>query len=160
MPQATLNRNGKPFRPALARASTSHGRLQTKSYPTLKQTGDKKDSDEFEQPNTDSDKENWDPEDCINSRRQHISEAKHRLSRQVLGNNMQVVSQGSNLGDMMASKRQTRINADVEVDDDVARFMADGSNDNSSQAASTSSGDSEELDCVQSLLSLSQGNWK
>jgi hypothetical protein len=160
MPQATLSRSGKPFRPALARASTSHGRLQTKSYPTLKQTGDKNGRDEFEQPNTDSDKENWEPENHINPQRQRTSEPKHRPSRQVLGDNMQVISQGSSLGDMMASKRQTRVNTDVEVDDDVARFMADGSKDSGSQPASTSSGDSEELDCVQSLLSLSQGNWR
>lgn len=161
MPQAALSRNGKPFRPALARASTSYGRLQTKACPALKtQTGDKKGSDEFEQPNTDSDKENWEPEDHINPRRQHASEPKYRPSRQVLGENMQVVSQGNSLGAMMASERQTRINADVEVDDDVARFMADGSKDDSSQSSSTSSGGSEELDCVQSLLSLSQGNWK
>jgi len=160
MPQATLSRTGKPIRPAFTRASTSHDHLQTKSYPALKQTGGKKDSDDFEQPNTDSDKENWDPEDHINPRRQHTYEPKHPSSRQVLGHNMQVVSQGSGLGAMMASKRQTRINSDVEVDDDVARFMADGSKDNGSQSASTSSGDSEELDCVQSLLSLSQGNWR
>jgi hypothetical protein len=160
MSHAALSRNGKPPRPTLARASTSQGRLQIKACPALKtQTGDKKGNDEFEQPNTDSDKENWEPEDHINPRRQYKSEPKHRPSRQVLGENMQVVSQGSSLGSMMASKRQTRINADVEVDDDVARFMADGSRENSSQA-STSSGDTEELDCVQSLLSLSQGNWK
>jgi hypothetical protein len=152
MPQVASSRNGKPFRPALSRASTSHGRLQTKTHPDKKEG-----SDEFEQPNTDSDKENWEPEDHINSRRLHVFEPKHRPSRQVLGENMQVISQGSSLGALMASKKQTRIN---EVDDDVARFMADGNKEDSSQPVSTSSEGFEELDCVQSLLSLSQGNWK
>jgi len=156
MSQAVLSRSGKPSRPALVRASTSHGRLQTKAHPVVKQTGDKKGSDEFEQPNTDSDKENWEPEGHVSSRLPHV----YRPSRQVLGENTQLLSQSSSLGAMMASEKQKRVKADIEIDGEVVRFMTGGSKHNSSHRTSTSSGDSEELDCVHSLLSLSQGNWK
>jgi hypothetical protein len=59
------------------------------------------------------------------------------------------MSQSSSLGAMM-NRASGKI---VEVDEDVRHFISkEGS------ASTPSSGD--DLDCVQSLLSLSQGNWR
>ena len=152
---------GKTARPPLARASTSLARLQTVGKDERgvlpRKTGepaDDDDDDDWEQPNTDSDKENWEPEGVINPRRPHVYEPKWRPGRKALGENTREMSQSGSLGVMMARERNR--SAGAEVDDEVTRFMGERSKEASD--STTSSG--EELDCVQSLLSLSQGNWR
>lgn len=153
-----VEKPGKKARRPLARASTSYGRLQNK-VEMKNDSGGKlvradKEGEEWEQPNTDSDKENWEPEGVINPRRPHVYEPKWRPTRKVLGENVHAMSESSSLGAMMgrASYRS------VEVDDEVTKFL--GSNDASERGSASTNSSGEELDCVQSLLSLSQGNWR
>ena len=149
--------DAKRVGPALARAETSFGRLQSdRKGAGGKRAGkaDPPDDEDWEQPNTDSDKENWEPEGLINPRRPHVYEPKWRPARKALGENTREMSYSGSLGALMA--REMNTNADADVDVEVARFM--GGRSKEASESTTSSG--EELDCVQSLLSLSQGNWK
>lgn len=155
---AGVEKAGKKARQPLARASTSYGRLQSKVEGKY-DTGGKlvcadKEGEEWEQPNTDSDKENWEPEGLINPRRPHVYEPKWRPARKVLGENAHAMSQSSSLGAMMSMASYKG----VEIDDEVRSFM--GSKDGSERARASTTSSGEDLDCVQSLLSLSQGNWR
>jgi hypothetical protein len=137
-----------PTKPGLKRATTTNGRLQQPTKKTVGKKGDE--SEEWERPSTDSDKENWEPEDGqsqIPHRRAHANLPTGRPGRPVLGENTKVLSQSGSLGVMMA--REKKLNGEV-IDAEVAAFMGSG----------TGSSVGEDLDCVQSLLSLSQGNWK
>ena len=163
----------KSPRPGLVRASTSYGRLQTKPPDTVptpdKGKGNDNDSD-FEVPQTESDKENWEPEDRHqDSRRSRVIEPHttgQRRQRQILGENTHILSQSSSLGAMMAREKQQQVSGKKQVtnteslnpeeDDEIATFMSNrGAN---SGRTSISSG--EELGCVEGLLALSQGNWR
>jgi len=135
---------------------------KTKS-PAKRKAKDSQD-DEFETPNTESDKENWEPLDQHSRRRVPPQTPQDkRTGRQILGENTQVLSQNSSLGAMMArEKRQKRgvqqdgENVNPEYDEEVANFMK--VREDSSGRTSVESG--EDLDCVQGLLKLSQGNWR
>lgn len=163
----------KSPRPGLVRASTSYGRLQTKPPDTVstpdKGKGNDNDSD-FEVPQTESDKENWEPEDQHQgSRRSRVVEPHttgQQRQRQILGENTHILSQSSSLGAMMAREKQQQASGKKQVtntesfnpeeDDEIATFMSNrGAN---SGRTSISSG--EELGCVEGLLALSQGNWR
>jgi hypothetical protein len=153
-----VEKSGKKTRRPLARASTSFGRLQSK-VEVKNDSGGKlvraeKEGEEWEQPNTDSDKENWEPEGVINPRRPHLYEPKWRPTRKVLGENAHAMSESNSLGAMMGRASY----GSVEVDDEVKKLL--GSNEASESASASTTGSGEELDCVQSLLSLSQGNWR
>ena len=135
--------SGKQPRPKLQRASTTHGRLQQPKDRTGKC------GEEFERsPGSDSDKENWDPEDSMAHprRRPQGNELNPRRGRKILGENAHLPSYQTSLGGLMDSEKRRRA-APAAVDDEVAAFM-DAANE------------SEDLDCVQSLLSLSKGNWR
>ncbi|KAF2122636.1 hypothetical protein BDV96DRAFT_482017 [Lophiotrema nucula] len=142
----------KPRAP-MQRASTTFGRLQTKE-------GKKKDgSDSDEIPQTESDKENWEP-DVPQSRRakpQHAPLGSQR-PRQILGENTEIMSQSSSLGAMLAKEgvkgtpKRNRENQDPEKDDELRTFMSGG--------GSASLSTAEEAGCVEGLLKLSQGNWR
>lgn len=167
---------GSKKRGPLKRATTAHGRIQSNVVEILadakkpaKKGGDDDGEDEFERPNTDSDKENWEPEDERRGGSGSGSQQKAASQpgkRRVLSENSKVMSQSSSLGAMMAHERRSKRGqagsskskskvAD-DVDDEVAGFMRGASSTRT--ATGTSSGD--ELDCVHSLLSLSQGNWR
>lgn len=152
---SVAQKGGKKGRQPLARASTSYGRLQSRTGERKGDSGGRlvkgksKEGEEWEAPNTDSDKENWEPEDVINPRRPHVYEPKWRGSRKMLGENMNVMSESSSLGALMGRAGGKR----AEVDEEVKRFMG-----KEASVGTTSSG--EDMDCVQSLLSLSQGNWR
>ena len=161
----------KSSRPGLVRASTSYGRLQTKpsdAVPTPDK-GNDNDSD-FEVPQTESDKENWEPEDQHQGPRRSRMIEPHttgqQRQRQILGENTDILSQSSSLGAMMAREKQQQASGkkqvtntecfNLEEDDEIATFMSNrGAN---SGRTSISSG--EELGCVEGLLALSQGNWR
>lgn len=163
----------KSPRTGLVRASTSYGRLQTKS-PNAIPTPDKNkcsDTDnDLDIPQTESDKENWEPDDQHQGPRRNRMVELHtigqRCQRQILGENIDILSQSSSLGAMLArEKRQQEpgkkqaVDAESfnpEEDDEIATFM--GSRGANSSRTSVSSG--EELGCVEGLLALSQGNWR
>ena len=146
--------DAKSARPPLARAEADVARLQAERRRAKLAGKADAEEEEWERPNTDSDKENWEPEGLINPRRPNIYEPKWRPARKALGENTSEMSYGGSLGALMA--RESSNTVDVDVDVDVARFM--GSESKDASESTTSSG--EELDCVQSLLSLSQGNWR
>lgn len=135
-------------KPALQRASTAHGRIQQPGKKSVEM-------DVWEQANTDSDKENWEPED---GRAQPQSSRRHarphgsnaRAGRQVLGENTQLLSQSGSLGAMMNREKKAKL----EMDPEVQAFMG------ATQGATGGKTIGDELDCVASLLSLSKGNWK
>ncbi|KAF2733930.1 hypothetical protein EJ04DRAFT_467486 [Polyplosphaeria fusca] len=138
----------------LQRASTTHGRLQTK---TKTKKGDSSESDEL--PQTESDKENWEPEvQQPQSRRPRPQQAPSASGhRQILGENTEIMSQSTSLGAMIEKEQgkrrgvSERGSSDPEQDEEVRAFMSGG----------RSSFDSaEEAGCVEGLLKLSQGHWR
>jgi hypothetical protein len=103
----------------------------------------------------DSDKENWIP----GTRTSHIrrrAASQHHSSRPVLREsngwggkvNKDVASRRSRLS--QASQRKANDKALPPVDTEVSTFMAGGGG----------SSQEEDLDCIQGLLSLSQGAWR
>jgi hypothetical protein len=140
----------KKSRGSLQRASTTSGRLSTREY---KKSGDETESDEF--PQTESDKENWEPEVTPTSRRYQVSTPPAaRRARQILGENTDVISQNASLGALLAREKGKSI-VDPEQDDELRSFM--GGDDISGR---TSLGSAEEAGCVEGLLKLSQGQWR
>ncbi|KAF2838416.1 hypothetical protein M501DRAFT_1005306 [Patellaria atrata CBS 101060] len=161
----------------LARAASSVARLQTKTSsdffaPETHNVSKKikASSAEVEEgglPTTDSDKENWEP--SVNgvtaTRRASASRPTHPR-RQILGENTQIISQSNSFGSLMDAEckvkrlRKERTfdaeNANPEDDEEIAAFM--GSAKNSVVKEDVKDGD--EMDCIQGLLSLSQGNWR
>lgn len=165
-----------PQKPNLARSSTSQGRLQGKAMlhakpsETPRQPGKDKNKDadieEYEIPNTESDKENWEPlNQDVGNRRRRLppSTPNTHRPRQILGENTDILSQSSSLGAMMARERRQKggpnhvdENVNPEDDAEIASFM--GSSRPGAGRSAVSSG--EELGCVEGLLALSQGNWR
>lgn len=136
--------NGKPARQGLQRAKTTMGRLQESSK-------NGKGGEDALSPSGDSDKENWDPDENVpqNSmpRRRNPLLGNARRGRTILGENANIPSYATSLGGMMESEKKRRA-APANVDAEVAAFMGE------------EGGTGEDLDCVQSLLSLSKGAWR
>ncbi|KAH7092063.1 hypothetical protein FB567DRAFT_516401 [Paraphoma chrysanthemicola] len=143
----------KKSRGSMQRASTINGRFSTKEY---KKGGDETESDDM--PQTESDKENWEPEVAPSARRHQISTPPAaRRARQILGENTDVMSQTASLGALLAREkgRSGKDILDPEQDDELRSFM--GGDDASGR---TSIGSAEEAGCVEGLLKLSQGQWR
>jgi hypothetical protein len=139
----------KKSRGSMQRASTISGRYSTKDY---KKGGDETESDEF--PQTESDKENWEPEVAPSARRYQVSTPPAaRRARQILGENTDVMSQTASFGAMLARETGKGI-IDPEQDDELRSFM--GGDDRSGRSI----GSAEEAGCVEGLLKLSQGQWR
>lgn len=158
------NKHGK--RPKLGRATSSLARLQNPGKVSLKPTqqpsGYGKDG-LMHSPSGDSDKENWLPnEHGGNSRRRPLppsrSEKQHN-PRAGLVDNFNVPTHAVNFG---GGRNRNRKSANVvpeifedqenigEVPAEVEKFMR-------GEVSPSKKGD---LDCIQGLLSLSQGNWR
>ena len=154
-------------KPKLARTSSSFARLQTSGSEALCETGSKsakasKPVAIWEDPDGDSDKENWEPGTQI-SRPRYRSAANCARAHNALQENDRALSQSSSLGAMMARDKGTRVTPrkravqdatpnkeNVQIDEEVAAFMGDTAQDHQS----------EDIDAVQGLLSLSQGAWR
>lgn len=140
----------KKSRGPIQRASTINGRLQSK-------TSDSSETDEL--PQTESDKENWEPNvPKIRQSRQVAPTPKSRRQRHILGENPDIMSQSNSLGammDMSTPKKGDRRSSDPEQDDELRLFM--GGSGLSSKATVSSA---EEAGCVEGLLKLSQGQWR
>jgi hypothetical protein len=142
----------------MQRASTISGRLQSKDGKEKK--GDGSESDEL--PQTESDKENWEPDIPQSQyRRQRYPGTPNQSQRQrhILGENTDIMSQSTSLGAMLArekgkngSDEESGSSEDPEQDEELKAFMTGGGR--------TSLNSAEEAGCVEGLLKLSQGNWR
>lgn len=149
-------------RPPLQRSHTSGGRLQQYSVAALKHTPKLKYSDSgasISIPGNDSDKENWTPDREYPSSqpaRGNPAPGGGKSSRSVLGekasagNTMRQRRTQPSAGKPSLGRGGKGENANPEADPELAAFMK--------QRSSIS--EEGELDCVQGLLSLSQGNWR
>ena len=139
---APLGSNGQRLKPKLARAKSSLARLQGDDTTTKKKHGSGSQPQVSGSPSGDSDKENWAPgthSSQSSLRRTHASSS----SRPVLGDNQSMLSYASGL-DNVVQKSVRRI---------------DGK-ENRNQVTGCSKAKGSDLDCVQGLLSLSQGAWR
>ena len=149
--------------PKLARTSSSFARLQNSGKAVLGDAANKGKGSKaiaiWEDPDGDSDKENWEPGTQI-SRPRNSRFADSNRVHAVLRENDRELSHSSSLGTLMAREKANRAGHSKPVDrvhdkenaagdDEVARFMGE----------STQAQGDEDIDAVQSLLSLSQGAW-
>jgi hypothetical protein len=140
----------KKARPPLKKSLTHAGIVSSEHKKSTAKKID--DADDFEHLNEESDKENYDPD----ARPTTKSAQFIRTPSKVLGENDLVKSQSNSQGVLMARERQAKgkTRSKVHVDLEISAFMS------STQPNSTASPPREEdLDCIQGLLSLSQGNW-
>lgn len=149
----------------LARTVSSVARLQTPSKTSSMVVQDPLEFGKdglMPSPSGDSDKENWTPyENAANSRRRPLPSGrteKRLKSRAVLGENNNIPSCAANFGGNRSRRRKPAIAQGVfedqdesaEVGEEVEKFMR-------GEISPSKKGD---LDCIQGLLSLSQGNWR
>ncbi|PVH97758.1 hypothetical protein DM02DRAFT_616305 [Periconia macrospinosa] len=147
----------KKSRGPMQRASTSYGRLQSKDYG--KGYGS---SESEELPQTESDKENWEPEQTPARRTKHAGQPYgSQRPRQILGENTEIMSQSQSLGALIDREKGStprkggRRDSDPEQDEELRAFMnGDG------LSARTTVSSAEEAGCVEGLLKLSQGQWR
>ncbi|TVY12779.1 Homeobox protein YOX1 [Lachnellula arida] len=153
-------------KPKLGRAQSSLARLQNplpSSKDAEKDYGSTGKDGLLRSPSGDSDKENWIPNEASgNPRRRPLPSTradKQLGSRAILGDNHKVVSHAVDFGGTRNRRRKAKdvgssIFEDKEnggkVDKAVENFMR-------GEISPSKKGD---LDCVQGLLSLSQGNWR
>ncbi|KAI9697802.1 MAG: hypothetical protein M1836_004478 [Candelina mexicana] len=153
-------------KPILARVSSSIARLQADEPPVKKQVVKGKSKaakpglGRMASPSGDSDKENWAPgTQQTNMRRRRTPQTDVTSRRRILKENPTIPSQSSSLGTLMSRDRKQKFGMDEavsdenkppEVDSEVAEFMA-GSGEARGE---------DDLECVENLLSLSQGTWK
>ncbi|KAF2014776.1 hypothetical protein BU24DRAFT_423674 [Aaosphaeria arxii CBS 175.79] len=152
--KSTRDGGVKKSRRQMQRASTISGPLPSKET----KHGDSSESDEL--PQTESDKENWEPE-LPQARRQRTSgpQSSSQRPRQILGENTEIMSQSTSLGAMLAKEkgsRRERGTSDPEADEELQLFM----NSSDTLSGRTSLSSAEEAGCVEGLLKLSQGNWR
>lgn len=143
-------------RPLIQRSQTSTGRLQGRSDRQTAGSMNSKPKLKYSEsavsvyvPGNDSDKENWSPAT--------MSTAKSPRKRTALGERQSTTS--TQRGPRLAPIEKAigpgygDENADPETDAELAAFMSGG-------RKSISGSSEDDLDCVQGLLSLSQGNWR
>ncbi|KAK3112430.1 Homeobox protein yox1 [Teratosphaeriaceae sp. CCFEE 6253] len=147
-------------RPSLQRANTSFGRLQSKSAagaqaeanskPTLKKAGS---GLSVYIPGNESDKENKSPgtEGSATIHHGAIGGRCKLAPNQHLRNGSKAPSQSMRAAKTAAGHGLDGENRDPEQDPELAAFMSGGRQSISSE---------DDLDCVQRLLSLSQGSWR
>ena len=142
----------KPRGP-MQRASTFNVFSSGKS----KRYSDDTESDEFIQ--TESDKENWEPdvEKSVRRNRQLATPVTGPRPRQILGENTDLMSQSTSLGALLARARSkgSKTPIDPEQDDELKTFMSGGR-----LSGRTNLSSAEEAGCVEGLLKLSQGQWR
>ncbi|PQE12765.1 homeobox domain-containing protein [Rutstroemia sp. NJR-2017a BBW] len=159
--QSRANTSGK--RPKMGRASSSVARIQSVAKSSDKRQGNDKNG-VLRSPSGDSDKENWLPHETGgNPRRRAANSSKSNDSQQrpILQENLDIPTHAE--FDVGKNKRRKATHSEPQVfedgedgtrsnespDDDVERFMR-------GEVSPSKKGD---LDCIQGLLSLSQGNW-
>lgn len=155
------SRHGK--KPKLGRATSSSARLQSAGeLPSTIEASRNKDR-KMGSPSGDSDKENWGPgENGVNPRRRPLPTARvegQSRPKAILGDNLSIPTHANDLGGPKNKRRkgsriEPKIFEDSEnrtaVGEEVEKFMR-------GEVSPSKKGD---LDCIQGLLSLSQGNWR
>ncbi|TGO31148.1 hypothetical protein BPAE_0001g00420 [Botrytis paeoniae] len=156
-----LNLQGK--RPKMGRASSSVARMQSGVKKAGQPINDKDPS--MRSPSGDSDKENWvPPQSGVSPRRRpaHVQKESDREPKGILQDNPSIPTHaefGVNRNKRRKSAHsEPQVYEDAEVstkntkapDDDVQQFMQ----------APVSPSKKDDVDCIQGLLSLSQGNWR
>ncbi|KAF5878412.1 putative homeobox domain-containing protein [Botrytis fragariae] len=160
----TLSRpNLQGKRPKMGRASSSVARMQSGVKKAGQPINDKDPS--MRSPSGDSDKENWvPPQSGVNPRRRpaHTQKESDREPKGILQDNPSIpthVDFGVNRNKRRKSAHsEPQVYEDAEAstknnkapDDDVQNFMQ----------APVSPSKKDDVDCIQGLLSLSQGNWR
>ena len=139
---APLGSNGRRSKPKLARAKSSLARLQGDDMHAERKHGSSSQPQVSGSPSGDSDKENWAPgtHSSQNALRRTYASSS---TRAVLGDNHSTLSYASGL-DSMDQKSVRRIDGKENREPVLGCSKAKGS----------------DLDCVQGLLSLSQGAWR
>ena len=161
-------------RPKIARTSSSVARLQSINIDVQKPSdmaAEKPSKPEsrrllYREPSGDSDKENWEPGTHSSNVRRAVPTTSQRTStnsqRLILQENNRIPSHSTSLGVLLnreserSSQRKHKegsewlVKDNVGIDDEVSRFIE----------GSVVPREEVDLDCVQNLLSLSQGAWK
>ena len=165
-----VERNGQ--RSKLSRATSSVARLQTDQGNTMPNVKNPKEKEYkpnsqtaiYQDHSGDSDKENWVPGTQSSNLNRPRASANPQISRSVLGENNLIPSHAVGLGAVQhegSGKFKSRTadsgrtsncssSQNCEGDDEVAAFMGE----------TMLPGGDEDLDCIQGLLSLSQGVWR
>jgi hypothetical protein len=153
------SKSGK--KPKLGRAQSSLARLQYQGK-TYEQPSSYGKDGLMRSPSGDSDKENWLPgANTGNPRRRPLPSArsdKHSSSRTILGDNLSVPTHAVNFGGRNRKQKSADVGSNIfedqenggESGEEVEKFMR-------GEVSPSKKGD---LDCIQGLLSLSQGNWR
>lgn len=160
-PPSRQDMSNQEKRPKLGRAMSSLARLQNTGNTSLKIPRSNKGKPVLMgSPSGDSDKENWLPDgESGTTRRRPLPSSRPDIpSQMVLGENSTVPTHATNFGGgknrrRKATQAEPRIFEDGEsggASQEVERFMR-------GEVSPSKKGD---LDCIQGLLSLSQGNWR
>ncbi|KAJ5032525.1 uncharacterized protein L3040_009126 [Drepanopeziza brunnea f. sp. 'multigermtubi'] len=164
-PSARLDTTKQGKKAKLARTVSSVAKLQSPSKAPPKAIQDPHEFGKnrlLRSPSGDSDKENWVPqENGASSRRKPLPSGrtdKRSKSRVVLGDNHSIPSHAVDFGGNRSRKRKPAVaqgifedqDENAKVGEEVESFMR-------GEICPSKKGD---LDCIQGLLSLSQGNWR
>jgi hypothetical protein len=159
-----------PVKSTLSRTSSAVGRLEKRDDAENAKPSSKpiKASASFTITSTssDSDKENDDPVPTLNRRRQSPVKAQRR--RPVLGESQTAPTSTSSQGrasdvarraqaERKAQRESNEVYVTPEEDDEVKDFMKGAQ---SKEVTAVRSAVGDDLDCIQGLLKLSQGNWR
>jgi hypothetical protein len=150
----------------LGRSTSSLARLQNTSN-ILKPVQPEKDMNVkdglIRSPSGDSDKENWVPhENGANFRRRPLPSGKttkQTAPRAVLGDNLDVPTHAVNFGGPDKRRRKNK-NVAIDILEDQENVPNPGRDVEKFMRGEISPSKKGDLDCVQGLLSLSQGNWR
>ena len=175
-----LKSHDRKQRPSkIKRIASAYGRLQSKDESintnnSLKKPliieGVDKDEKDVELPQTESDKENWDPEESYKIKLCEVGQSNAVSScRKLLDVEKRTILHDSSLATTkkLASMRgtnnrrnQSRVMTgnDPEEDEEIARFMG-GRDDHLREGNNSFASKEEEMHCIESLLSLRSGTW-
>lgn len=165
-PTAKQAYNVEGKKPKLGRAMSSLARLQsTAQEPQTK--GKDKEGNLVHSPG-DSDKENWSPNESGEAphprRRRPLPSGRQKQNntKRTLGDNHNIPSQAINFGALLnKNKRRKSAHKDSEIfEDEENRGQEVGEEVQKFMSGEISPSKKGDLDCVQGLLSLSQGNWR
>lgn len=158
-PAKDSSKHGKKQK--LGRAMSSLARLQNPGKIYQEPPGYGKDG-LMRSPSGDSDKENWVPgENGANLRRRPLPSArsdKQSNSRMVLGDNLNVPTHAS--FSCRRNRKQKSANVEPNIFEDQENREQGSEEAEKFMRGEISPSKKGDLDCVQGLLSLSQGNWR
>lgn len=151
-------------KPKLQRASSSLARLQTSSADSLKPKKLKSSLSQIRKVNDDSDKENWIPgsQQAPLSRRRHLPKDQFdRQSQNILKENKHVPSNSGSFGaaidGAVTTPRRSGKSGIVKIFEDSVAQALDPRSSSQTTASCMTGQEEEDIECVNTLLSLSQG---